>query len=303
MVPSEAASRPSEVQICRVKTATEVLPLVPVTATIVPGWREKRRAAARASAARASATRMKGAPANGASRSATMAAAPLASASPACLNPSSFVPGRAKKTSPGRTLRLSEAIPTISRKAKSPSTFSRPRMSPSRVILPGSLLADLVGVGSISQTGEDGERLIWRLLHRRHAFQRLDAPDQGADGSSGVIGGGVIAAVSGRGLRIVVNREIEVFRFVGRRDGHESSEHLVMGIMAMDDFVGRAGLAADVIAGDVGEPGRAVRRVRAQEIAHRFRGLFADDAMADLGRLRLGARQERRRHDVAAVDQ
>jgi len=39
MVPTLAAGLPSRVQICRVKDATDVLPLVPVTATIVFGWR------------------------------------------------------------------------------------------------------------------------------------------------------------------------------------------------------------------------------------------------------------------------
>ena len=36
-VPSEAAWRPSRAQICRTKAATDVLPLVPVTAATVPG--------------------------------------------------------------------------------------------------------------------------------------------------------------------------------------------------------------------------------------------------------------------------
>ena len=39
MVPMLAASWPSAAQICRVKAATEVLPLVPVTAAIISGWR------------------------------------------------------------------------------------------------------------------------------------------------------------------------------------------------------------------------------------------------------------------------
>jgi predicted phosphoribosyltransferase len=34
-----AARCPSAVQICRVKAATEVFPLVPVTAAMVCGWR------------------------------------------------------------------------------------------------------------------------------------------------------------------------------------------------------------------------------------------------------------------------
>jgi hypothetical protein len=38
-VPMLAALKPSALQICRVNAATEVLPLVPVTATMVLGWR------------------------------------------------------------------------------------------------------------------------------------------------------------------------------------------------------------------------------------------------------------------------
>ncbi len=41
MVPMLAACWPSADQIWRVKAATEVLPLVPVTATTVSGWRGK----------------------------------------------------------------------------------------------------------------------------------------------------------------------------------------------------------------------------------------------------------------------
>ena len=50
------AASPSAAQICRVKAATEVLPLVPVTAAMVAGWRGKNFAAASASARRALAT-------------------------------------------------------------------------------------------------------------------------------------------------------------------------------------------------------------------------------------------------------
>ena len=45
MVPMLAACSPSAAQIWRVKAATEVLPLVPVTATIISGWRGKNFAA------------------------------------------------------------------------------------------------------------------------------------------------------------------------------------------------------------------------------------------------------------------
>ncbi len=52
-----AAAWPASSQIWRVKAATEVLPLVPVTATMVSGWRGKIFAASFASARRGSSTR------------------------------------------------------------------------------------------------------------------------------------------------------------------------------------------------------------------------------------------------------
>jgi len=60
MVPMLAACSPSAAQIWRVKAATEVFPLVPVTAAITAGWRGENFAAASASARRALGTRMKG---------------------------------------------------------------------------------------------------------------------------------------------------------------------------------------------------------------------------------------------------
>ncbi len=54
-----AASWPSRAQTWRVKAATEVLPLVPVTAAMVAGWRGKNFAAASASARRTLATSTK----------------------------------------------------------------------------------------------------------------------------------------------------------------------------------------------------------------------------------------------------
>src|SRR5258708_35739273 len=49
-----AAACPSEVQIWRAKAATDVFPLVPVTAAITCGWRGNNAAAAHAKARRAS---------------------------------------------------------------------------------------------------------------------------------------------------------------------------------------------------------------------------------------------------------
>ena len=51
---------PSRSQIWRVNAATEVLPLVPVTAAIVAGWAGKNLAAASASARRGLATATNG---------------------------------------------------------------------------------------------------------------------------------------------------------------------------------------------------------------------------------------------------
>src|SRR5215472_14443951 len=102
-----AAAWPSAVQIWRVNAATDVLPLVPVTAAITSGWREKNFAAVSASARRASATLMK-ATASGSGvaggRSAMTAAAPDASACETNLSPSSLLPATATNRLPRFTV-------------------------------------------------------------------------------------------------------------------------------------------------------------------------------------------------------
>ena len=77
-----AARWPSAAQICRVKAATEVLPLVPVTAAMVAGWRGKNFAALKARNRLALAVLMKATPAGSESgrRSAAIATAPAAAA-------------------------------------------------------------------------------------------------------------------------------------------------------------------------------------------------------------------------------
>src|SRR5260221_6234860 len=90
-----AAACPSEVQIWRAKAATDVFPLVPVTAAITCGWRGNNAAAANAKARRASWTLTKamsdGSDAGG-RRSATTAAAPAARACAPQLRASGFPP-------------------------------------------------------------------------------------------------------------------------------------------------------------------------------------------------------------------
>src|SRR6056300_1057186 len=56
VVPKLIADSPNSLQICRQKLATEVLPLVPVTATITSGCAPKNKAEAAASAWRGSST-------------------------------------------------------------------------------------------------------------------------------------------------------------------------------------------------------------------------------------------------------
>ncbi len=80
MVPRLAALLPSPLQICRTKVATEVLPLVPVTAVTVSGWPLWKRDAMSASARRGSDERTTVAsPVSGSSTSqpARMTAAPF----------------------------------------------------------------------------------------------------------------------------------------------------------------------------------------------------------------------------------
>src|SRR6516162_3418949 len=112
-----AAAWPSAVQIWRVYAATDVLPLVPVTAAITSGWHEKNFAAVSASARRASAT-LTNATASGSGvaggRSAMMAAAPDASACETKLSPSSLLPATATNRPPGFTVRLSALTPVTS---------------------------------------------------------------------------------------------------------------------------------------------------------------------------------------------
>src|SRR5579872_1355770 len=162
--------------------------------------------------------------------------------------------------SPSAVVGLLNTKPAIARWPSARSASLSSRMSPSRLIAPVLLLAGPVGVGSIPQPGNDGEWLSRRLLHRRHTFERLNPADQQAGRAAGVVGGGVKAVIARQRLRIVVDREVEIFRLVRRRDRHEGGENLVLRIAPVDDLVRGPGLPADVIAGNVGESRRPVGR-------------------------------------------
>src|SRR5262249_11235203 len=108
-------------QIGGVTAATDAWPLVPVTAAITCGWREKNFAAVSAKARRASSTLMNATPSGSGvagGRSAITAAAPDASACETKLSPSSFAPATATNRSPRLMARLSALTPARSSAAK-----------------------------------------------------------------------------------------------------------------------------------------------------------------------------------------
>ena len=113
MVPMLAASWPSAAQICRVNAATEVLPLVPVTAAIVSGLaRIEARRRERERAPHVVGAHERDVVGKLLRRAAAMtAAAPAASACGTKDRPSALVPGTATNRWPGFTLRLSDAMP------------------------------------------------------------------------------------------------------------------------------------------------------------------------------------------------
>src|ERR1700730_15034932 len=112
----------------------EVLPLVPVTAAIVAGWRPWKRAARRASrrcgfgsTRIAKRPRDAGVSASALASSVRIATAPCATASAANARPSRRVPGKAAKRKPGRMVRESALRPTVS--GSGPGLGGRPARS------------------------------------------------------------------------------------------------------------------------------------------------------------------------------
>jgi hypothetical protein len=104
-VPIEAARSPVIRHSWRVISTVEVLPLVPVTATIVPGTGVKNREASLANACRGSGSARWTAPLTAAWGRATTASAPAATAAGMKSSPWTRLPAKAPKTLPGATLR------------------------------------------------------------------------------------------------------------------------------------------------------------------------------------------------------
>src|SRR4029077_14206258 len=102
-------------QIWRVNSAVEVLPLVPVTAATMRGWRAKKRAALKAKRRRGVSSATSAMPGGSwVPAGASTATAPLAAASAMKPRPSALLPGRAAKRKPGSILRESAESPRIS---------------------------------------------------------------------------------------------------------------------------------------------------------------------------------------------
>src|SRR5499426_3067147 len=337
-VPMLAAGWPSACQIWRVNAATDVLPLVPVTAAMAAGCRGCSRAAASASARRAFLTCAKATASGSASGrcSAMTAVAPAAIAAPAYFRPSAFVAAMATNRSPGRTLRLSAVTPPTGRAAKrgsyaasagrrSASCMPAVYCSASRVsswpegcsphersdmrewLVPD--IASLIraterrsGTWSLS-LGQDlpvGRRQVEARLDAEHGG---DAGDHFSCGRAGIPAGCRKAERLLESLRLVQDDEDLIARLVGRQDGGERGQDLRLRVAPADHLLGGAGLAADVVALDVGLGGRAFLGVEAQEIAHLVAGLRLDHLGSQRPRLLLGALHEGRRNEITAVDQ
>src|SRR5262245_27608187 len=320
-----AAAWPSAVQIWRVNAATDVLPLVPVTAAITRGWREKNFAAVSAKARRASSTLMKATPSGRGvtgGRSAMIAAAPDATACETKLSPSSLLPATATNRSPGLMARLSALTPARSSAAKRVSaTASTVRRSASFMGMRSRPLSRFAAFGwcreiraacrkrksdnALSPAHARQNQLVggWQLEARLEPEQRGDAADDGAAHRHRVPSRGGEAVRIERRLRLIEHDEQKVARLIGRQDRGEGGEHLGLRIAAADHFVRRAGFAADIVALHVGPGGGALLDVEAHQIAHLVAGLGFDDLGCERERLRFAALEEGRWNEASAVHQ
>src|SRR3954454_3249920 len=267
MVPMLAAEWPSRCHISRVKAATEVLPLVPVTAAMVAGWRGKNFAAASASARRGFVSRTNGTP-----RSSRGGCSPATATAPEAIAwsmnraPSVFAPASAKKRSPGFTARLSAARPVTT-------------MSPARASIATSSLNSSRSL-MVIQISRRRKPLLRRLrcrknkaVGRRQVEARLDSEerrdprDHLAAGGNRVPAGGDEAVGFRQRLGLVQHHQQLELGIVGGQDRGEGIQHLLLGIAAADHLFRGARLAADVVALDVCLLGGADLGIEPHQIA------------------------------------
>src|SRR6266446_781640 len=224
MVPMLAEPWPSRSQIWRVKAATEVLPLVPVTAAIVAGCRGKNRAAASANARRGFGVTTKGTRASPCGAwSPAIATAPAAIAASIKREPSVLLPASAKNRSPGLTARLSTARPfTSTASACGPIAASSLKRSRSFIFFqsgPAQLGAPddyaLLGCPRCRKNKAVGRRQIETRLD---AQQRSDAGNHLAAGRHRVPARGDEALGFRQRLRLIQHDQELILRIVGRND-------------------------------------------------------------------------------------
>ena len=86
-------------------------------------------------------------------------------------------------------------------------------------------------------------------------------------------------------MRLIKQDENQIARIVHREHAAKAGAQGVGNIAAMRTRnLGRTGLAAHVIAGDVGALARAIGHHIAQQVAHRLRHFGTDDLFAEIGR-------------------
>src|SRR3954470_23850767 len=174
----EAAGCPDIRHSWRVSSTFEVLPLVPVTATIVCGKGWKNLAASCAKARRGSSAAIWGAPSTRASGRATTATAPAPTAAGMKSSPLSIVPRNAPNTVPGAILRWSIAKP-VTRESESIPARSRRRIV-SMLLFAMNVGQDLGHIGVAGRVRGDPE-------------QSADSGDDARDDGRHVPSGGVEA--------------------------------------------------------------------------------------------------------------
>src|SRR6516165_405719 len=317
MVPMLAEAWPSRCQICRVNAATEVLPLVPVTAAIVAGCRAYNFAAASASARRGFFVETNGTDnAVGGARSPATATAPLAIAASMKRAPSVLLPASAKNSSPGLTMRLSTARPPIAiASACGPIVASSSKRSRSFILFQSDRRTSLCADSADSKV--NGAYGLLRCpgcrkneaVGRRQIESRFDPQKRRNAGNHVAAGRHRVPAGSNetvsflQRLRLVQHDQKLVFGTVGRQDRGERGEHALLGIMSVDDLLGGAGLAADIVAGDIRLPRRADLGIEPHQEAHLLRRFRLDHALGNLHGFLLGALHEGRWNQIATVDQ
>ena len=232
------------------------------------------------------------------------ATAPAATAGATKRRPSSLVPATATNRSPGFTVRLSAVTPRdVERgEARIADGIDGEEVgelhggdgSTAACSVP-SIAHDLTRPHAITDAGCDVSRrlrdlrltlarislsAVRQVEARLDAEQRRDARDDGAADRRRVPARGGVAVGLRDRLRLVEHDQHEVARLVGRQHRGEAGQQLGLGVAAVDHLLRGAGLAADIVAVDVGLAGGALLGVEPHQVAHLLAGLGLDHAGA-----------------------